>query len=279
MLLKFSNLLTISQFLKMSPMKTHFYTQLQLGSSEALAYWYDRYQQMLFYFGRRWLKDHFVVENLVQDCFIKLWQQRETLESPQHIFFFLRLVMKRGCISHFTQAQQQFNRSLHRLEQYEHYNDYLLQDDRSMHEEHLARHAAQQHAFEQVQQVLPLLSAERRQLIELCLRYGFRYLPIAQALGKGMTETANEVKRSITELQRLLQQDPSLDLEAAPEITTKPHELTPAQAKVFSLRCEEAYSFSRIAKALDCSPQEAQQEFMKAYLLLQHTHPTPSHKH
>ena len=259
-------------------MQTHFYTQLQLGSSEALAYWYDRYQQMLFYFGRRWLKDHFLVENLVQDCFIKLWQQRETLESPQHIFFFLRLVMKRECITYFKSAKHQFQRSVHRLEHYEHYHDYLLQDDRSNHEEHLAQHAAQQQAFEQVQQVLPLLNAERRQLIELCLRYGFRYLPIAQALGKGMTETANEVKRSLAELQRLLQQDASLALAPTPVTKRKPSELTPAQAKVFSLRCEEAYSFDRIAEALGCSPQEAQQEFMKAYLLLQHAPPTPSHK-
>ena len=48
------------------PMQTYFHTQLQLGNTEALKFWYQRYARLLFYVGWQWLKDDFVVENLVQ---------------------------------------------------------------------------------------------------------------------------------------------------------------------------------------------------------------------
>ena len=247
-------------------MQTHFYTQLQLGATEALAYWYQRYAQMLYHLGQRWLKDDFVVENLVQDCFVKLWQNREKLENPKHIFFFLRLVMKRECITHYHQPKQQFQRSLNRLEYYENYNDYLLKDDPALDEAHRQQHAKDQQTFERVQKVLPLLSGKQQDLIELCLAHGFEYQAIGRLTGSSTTAVYREVQRAITQLQKILRQDAELDdpLSIPTSVQDSPP-LTKTQVQVWQLRCKEQRSFAEIAEQLGTSTKEVQLQFSQAY--------------
>ena len=247
-------------------MQTHFYTQLQHGHAEALEFWYQRYAHMLWYIGRQWLRDDFLVENLIQDCFLKLWQNREKLENPKHIFFFLRLVMKRECISHYHQPKHQFQRSLNSLEEYEHYNDYLLKDDPMLDEAHQQQQAKDQQTFESVQKVLPLLSGKQQDLIELCLTHGFEYKVIARLTGSSTTAVYREVQYAIAQLQKILCQDTELEeLIATKETKQVEQKLTKTQVQVWQLRCEEQRSFAEIAEQLGTSTQEVQQQFSLAY--------------
>lgn len=66
-----------------------------------------RYSRKIFWVGKGIIDDEFVVENLVQDAFLKLWECRETIEDPMHILFFLQYVMKRSCYSHYTKTKEQ----------------------------------------------------------------------------------------------------------------------------------------------------------------------------
>jgi len=189
---------------------------------------------MLFHLWDRWLKDDFVVESLVQDCFVKLWQNREKLENPKHIFFFLRLVMKRECISHYHQLKHQFQRSLNRWEEYEHYNDYLLKDDPALDEAHRQQQAETQQSWERVQKVLPLLSGKQQDLIELCLAHGFEYKVIARLTGSSTTAVYREVQRAIAQLQKILRQDAELEEPIATKETKQVQQkLTNKQVQVW----------------------------------------------
>ena len=247
-------------------MQTHFYTQLQHSHTKALEFWYQRYARMLWYIGQQWLKDDFMVENLVQDCFVKLWQNREKLENPQHIFFFLRLVMKRECITHYHQPKHQFQRSLNRLEYYKNYSDYLLKDDPALDEAHRQQQAETQESWERVQKVLPLLSGKQQDLIELCLAHGFEYKTIARLTGSSTTAVYREVQRAIAQLKKILRQDAELEEPIATKETKQvEQELTKTQAQVWQLRCKEQRSFAEIAERLGTSTQEVQQQFSLAY--------------
>ncbi len=254
-------------------MQTHPYTQLKLGDPLALTYLYQRYGRMLFHFGRRWLEDEFVVENLVQDCFLKLWLHRETLESPKHIFFFLRLVMKRECISYFTRPRNRFYRTINRLEYYENYNDYLLKADVAKDEAHLREQQEQQQALEQVEKLLSLLAPKQQRLIELCLKFGFEYKAIGQALGSTTLQVYHDVQAAIGAIKEILHQGDSL--ETAPKKATKlsfEGGITEAQSKVFRLRCEQQLSFAQIAEELGQTPKQVHQAFSTAYQYLQQQH-------
>ncbi|WP_146810828.1 RNA polymerase sigma factor, partial [Empedobacter brevis] len=177
---------------------------LKKGDSTALERIYVRYHKRIFWFGKRIIKDEFVVECLVQDVFLKLWEYREKMESPDHIFFFLRFVMKYSCYSHYAKPKNKFFRTVNSLEDYENYQSYLAGYDPADVLENLNEQETQQHYFNEIIKVLPLLSAERKHLIELCLKHRFQYKAIANAMGRGITETSNEIKSAIEDLKKIL---------------------------------------------------------------------------
>ncbi len=246
---------------------------LQQGHPDALELIYTKYHRRLFWLGKQLIRDEFVIETILQDTFLKLWEQRDGIERPEHIFYFLRYVMKRDCTYFYARPKNNFYRNINRLEYYEDYEKYMHGYDPEKEDEHLLDCETQQKAFDRVSRVLPLLSPERRRLIELCLKYGFQYKAIAQLMGTSITYTSNEVKRAIEDIKNIIHQGSNMETKPKPVLTVKIQgKMTEDQEKVLQLRTESQYSFAAIAKELNLSQKEVHQEFMVAYKLLQFKH-------
>ncbi|MGY5850411.1 RNA polymerase sigma factor [Salegentibacter sp. F14] len=246
---------------------------LQQGHPDALELIYSRYYHNIFWVGRQILDDDFAVETLVQDSFLILWEKRDRIERPEHIYYFLRLVMKRECYTYYTRPKNKFFRTVNSLESYQDYQDYLAGYDPNEDFQHQKDHETEQKAFDRIRNVLPLLSSERKRLIELCLKYDFSYKVIAQVMGTSITHTSNEVKKAIEDIKNIIHQGNNLETKPKPVSAVEMQgEITPEQEKVLQLRNERQYSFAAIARELSLSQKEVHQEFMAAYRLMQPKH-------
>lgn len=249
------------------------YELLKEGDPSALEAIHAHYCSRIFWIGRRILDDNFVVESLVQDTFLKLWEQRARIERPEHIFFFLRMVMKRECYSYYSQPRNKFFRKVNSLESYENYQDYLAGYYPKEDVQNQRDQEWQQKAGDRIKSVLPLLSPERKRLIELCLKYGFRYKAIAGMMGASITETSNEVKKAIEDIKTIIKQGSQLETIVKPDKDTKiQDELTEEQEKVLQLRLVKKFSFAAIAEELNLTQKEVHKEFIAAYKYMQKKH-------
>ena len=246
---------------------------LQQGHPDALEFIYTKYYRSIFWVGRQILDDEFAVETLVQDTFLILWEKRDRIEGPEHIYYFLRMVMKRECYTYYVRPKNKFLRTVNSLESYENYQEYLHGYDPEKNDHHLLNHEAQQKPFAKIRRVFPLLSPERRKLIELCLKYDFRYKSIGQVMGTSIPHTSNEVKKAIEDIKNIIHQGSNLETKPKPVVAVKiQRKMTPEQERVLQLRTEKQYSFASIAKELNLSQKEVHQEYMTAYKLIQQKH-------
>jgi RNA polymerase sigma factor (sigma-70 family) len=246
---------------------------LKQGHPDALKFIYAKYHRRIFWVGKQTISDEFVIETILQDTFLKLWEKRESIERPEHIYFFLRYVMKRECTYYYCRPRNDFYRNINRLENYEDYQKYMHGYDPQKEDEHLVDQQANQKAFDRIKSVLPLLSDKRKHLIELCLKYSFQYKAIAGAMGISITEVSIEVKKAIQEIKNFINQGSALEAKKQPATTLKVEgSMTEEQEKVLQLRSEKNYSFAAIATELNLSQKEVHKIFIAAYKFLKEKH-------
>lgn len=252
-------------------MLQRIYDLLKQGDPQAMKLIYDRYERSIFWIGKQTIDDEFVIESILQDTFLTLWQKRDTIERPEHMFFLLRYVMKKQCIYYYCRPKNDFYRKINSLEKYDNYQDNMHGHDPEQDDQHLMDHEEDQKTFNRIKSILPLLSPERKHLIELCLTYGFQYKAIAQAMGTSITQTSNDIKNAIEDIKTIIHTGGNDQPKLAMTIKVQ-GQMTEEQQKVLKLRNEKQYSFATIAKELNLSQKEVHQEFMAAYKLMQLKH-------
>ena len=255
--------------MKRFQLDTH-YNAYKKGCPHAFEAIYRQYYHSVYWMGRSILKDVYAVENILQDTFLILWEKRDRIQSPEHLNAFVHFVMKSECIYQYSKPRNAFHRNLSRLDCLENYLGGYDEDEEAA---HLQRQEADQKALDQIQKVLPLLSSERKLLVELCLKYGFQYKAIAQAMGTSTAKTSIEVKGAIKDIKNIITNGSTQEAEGKPIRALKAQDnMTRKQKKVLQLRTEKQYSFAAISKELNLSQKEVHQQFMAAYKLLQLKH-------
>ena len=93
------------------------------GNSQALSYFFDLHYKSLGYFATRLTQDTFEAEDIVANCFVKLWKKHNDFQTATNIKAFLYISCRNACLDHLkhlkrkTSAQEEYFRQLEESEE------------------------------------------------------------------------------------------------------------------------------------------------------------------
>ena len=79
------------------------------GDDSAFSALFRQYYEQLYYFASRFLKDSQTSENIVQDVFVKLWEQREKLEISTNVKSYLYTSVKNHSLNYLKRESRLFS--------------------------------------------------------------------------------------------------------------------------------------------------------------------------
>lgn len=68
--------------------------KIRSGSERAFREIYDRYHVQMYYISKKYVKDHNLAEDAVQDIFVKLWEKRHKIEDKKSLKGFLFTMLR-----------------------------------------------------------------------------------------------------------------------------------------------------------------------------------------
>lgn len=80
--------------MKNGPDKKDWFPEFKEGSHPAFRHYFELHYQLLFYAAYRIVNDKAGAEDVVSDAFRKLWENRDRIQTEDHILAFLRITTR-----------------------------------------------------------------------------------------------------------------------------------------------------------------------------------------
>jgi len=74
--------------------------EFRRGNEQAAAYFFDLHYKSLCYFSSRLVNDQLQAEDIVSDCFFKIWQRRQDFQTAQNLKAFLYISCRNACMNY-----------------------------------------------------------------------------------------------------------------------------------------------------------------------------------
>lgn len=171
----------------------HLWRSFKKGDNEAYAQLYDAYFDVLYRYGKKITSDTFLVEDCIQDLFVALWKNRETLGdllSPQ---FYLYKSLRNNIVSHLK------NRQPGSLEYQA--NEVSTAGATPSPESFIILEETARHREEKIEAALQDLTKREREVIFLKFYSGLSSEEISSVMGIGVPSVYNLLNRAINQLQ------------------------------------------------------------------------------
>ncbi|GEM_PF-6416758 len=251
-----------------------YFSDFKVGSEHAFTFFYQTYYAALHRYGLRFIECPYIVEELVHDAFLLTWELKHLIESPRHLYCFIRLRLKWGCSRYWRELRKQ------KLVCYDDidltFSDNSLEDDLYNDDKEL---------LQLIYKALPLLPPTRENIVNLYFRYGLSCKEIAAQYKSSNQFITRQLHDSIDFLKSLIKKKKKVDDVSI--VSCKPAQLKQIdnevlkddQLKLFKLRYEKKYSFDRIAYEMGMHVQEVQQRYVIAHRLLNSTKNQKNHSY
>jgi RNA polymerase sigma factor (sigma-70 family) len=239
-----------------------FLNDFAQGDETGLSRLYNLYSSPLIKCGLRIVHDHFAVENIVNDAFLKAWSFRQSLTSSMHAYRFMRMNVKWDCYDYYRRPE---NRQVVYPDRDDYpdtailpYND---EESSCWRDEEM---------LQSIYNIIPYLPPNRQTILQLYFKYGFSYKQIAKRYGSSVQAITNEIHEGLAYLKKVIHAKKQLTAPApTPLVIGNVEEcLTGEMLVLFKLRFESKLSFESIAAKMNLPQPYVQQQYVAAHAKL-----------
>lgn len=161
---------------------------LKRRDEAALSVLFDTYYEKLYLFAEKYIYDSDKAHDIVQDVFLKIWENVERLELTSSIQHYLFASVRNGCLNYLKSLQIEDRNNRKYAEAYIESQNVDMVDD----EELLAR----------VRQVLDELPEKCREVCLLRFVEGYKYAEIAARLDMNENTVKAQLHRGMERLKQ-----------------------------------------------------------------------------
>ena len=166
------------------------------GDDEAYTYIYREYSQALYAYGMHFTSDKGLVEDCIQDVFIKIFQNRRHLQSTDNIKLYLFIALKNKLFNIFRKDIKY--RQIDSLEPV-FAAEYTIEDE-------IIENEREQFLNEKMIRMLEVLSPRQKEIIYYRFVEGLSYEEICQIMDMNYQSTQNLIQRSLKKLRTTFSQ-------------------------------------------------------------------------
>lgn len=159
----------------------HLLTQMKAGDESALKYFFRKYTGQLYYRALGIVHDPLVAQDIIQEVFIKFWENRSQLTISFSVLAYLNQAVANACKNHleYLSVRQRYaNR----------YREDFEEEDLEYDAEELERLRLQLHGF------IRSLPDKCREIFILACVEGLKYREVAERLGVSVNTVKTQVK-------------------------------------------------------------------------------------
>ena len=162
------------------------------GKEEGFDYFFKLYYKALCFFANRYLNDLVTAEDVVSEGFIQLWNNKEKIESENHLRNYLYRAVYHLCLDCLQKIKTK--------EKYLH----AIKDATQEEENEYSRNVTRSETTRQLEQAIDLLPGQCKRIFHKLYLEGKSVKDVAEELGLSISTINNQKSRGIKILQSRL---------------------------------------------------------------------------
>jgi RNA polymerase sigma-70 factor (ECF subfamily) len=171
-------------------------SSLKQGKEEAYEHIFKMYYASLCRYACPFLKDMGKAEELVQECFIQMWEMRDRVNINSSVKFYLFRVVKNRCLNYLKKEQRK-NRIVISLEEEIDNREIFYLESVSDPDRHIQLEGRTSSAMN-------LLPTACREIFEMAKISGMTYKEISNELGISVKTVENQMSKALRILRKEL---------------------------------------------------------------------------
>lgn len=237
------------------------------GDENALAHFCRHLHRPLLLHGLKIVRDHFEVNSIIQEAFLKAWNFRERLTSVPHTYRFLRLNVTWKCYNYYRQPDKRN----HRIIYTDNIETYAGATCISEQEVNGQPPYADEEMLQAIYNIIPYLPANRQVILTLFFKYGFSYKQIAKRFATSNQAVSIELQKCLEHVKKVIHTKKKLDTPVSSVKSRLPYNeiLDGELLQLFRLRYEMKLGFDSIATKMNLSQAYVQQQYAAAHIRIQ----------